>query len=75
MRENDMNQDNQHYGPLGAMNDQNPVDGVLETGKQFQPKDLETWEQDSNQVLNISPEQGPDGLNLMKQVPVGIHNK
>lgn len=71
-----MNESNMHLGPMGAMGDGNQSpQGLIETGPAFKPKDLDTWEKDSNQVLNISPEQGPNFLNGMKQVPVGNMNK
>lgn len=68
--------ENMHLGPMGATGDGNQApQGIIETGAEFKPADLNTWEQDSNQVLNISPEQGPNFLNGMKQVPVGNMNK
>lgn len=66
---------NMHVGPTGATGDGNSIsEAFLETGVEFQPKDLETFIADRTQVLEISPEQGPNFLNGMKQVPVGIHN-
>jgi hypothetical protein len=72
-----MNESNMHYGPTGAINEQVGADASPSTflGTEFKPKDLDTWEQDSRQVLEISPEQGPNNLNMAKQVSVGIHNK
>lgn len=61
-----------HVGPVGAMNDMKGDGSILEPASPFKPKDLDTWEQDSNTVLNTGP---GSPINGMKQYPVGINNK
>ncbi len=62
---------NMHVGPVGAVNDIGKDGSILEPGPQFKPKDLETFEADSNTVLNTG---SGDALNR-HQYAVGIHGK